>query len=481
MRKQDQLSAYIHSMSKNEKRFFKLQASVQGSDKTFIRLFDEMARAKTYEPELLAKKLNVSKRLLAYSKNYLEKILAQSLLLYNHENPGVWVSNQYRAANLLFKRKQYELALSFVEKGLAKAFYYDMCDIIISCLGLKFNILQALSKVKESFVIREQYNEWIRQWNMELEITNINLGFNRLMTGAVKNGPEFEKIEQREIFTVSEDKLISPSVKIFWHEMKHYFYYYVKHDLKKSIFHNRGKLAVYEKHPQLLGALPHSYFSALLYTGSLNNELGNYKEALKYATKMEYVATHKNKENIPVHLREYNTHTARILQLMALCYDGKFDAAVKKISQLRKDMDKIQSYHQIIIRYYTALAFFNCGRYDEALEACNELNSGEKGLLPEYLFYGKVLLVMIHYNMKNYKVLPHFVTAAASWTKRHQFDNAGSKELLVWLKKISQFPVSGHRQFFIEFGKATKQNVFTDYTRTLALLKWASDNLNEQK
>ncbi len=86
MRKQDQLSALIASLSKSEKRYFKLQASLHSGDKTFTHLFDELAKGSNYEPDKLSKKLKISKPLLGHAKKYLEKVVLSSLRLYEQDN-----------------------------------------------------------------------------------------------------------------------------------------------------------------------------------------------------------------------------------------------------------------------------------------------------------------------------------------------------------------------------------------------------------
>jgi len=52
MKPSNELFDLIKSLSKSEKRFFKLQSSLQSGDKNYVRLFDCIDRMEEYDEEI---------------------------------------------------------------------------------------------------------------------------------------------------------------------------------------------------------------------------------------------------------------------------------------------------------------------------------------------------------------------------------------------------------------------------------------------
>lgn len=81
----DPLYELIRSLSKSEKRYFKLFAGMQGRDKKYLRLFDAIDQLEEYDEELLKQQFDREKfiRQFSVAKNYLRSMIMKSLRLYH--------------------------------------------------------------------------------------------------------------------------------------------------------------------------------------------------------------------------------------------------------------------------------------------------------------------------------------------------------------------------------------------------------------
>ena len=78
----------IKSMTRSEKRYFKLSASPQKGEKNYLRLFDAIDRQKSYDEEAIKRTFQGEAfvKQLHVAKNYLFKLILRSLRAYRAES-----------------------------------------------------------------------------------------------------------------------------------------------------------------------------------------------------------------------------------------------------------------------------------------------------------------------------------------------------------------------------------------------------------
>ncbi len=478
MRKQDQLSTLIGALSKNEKRYFKLQASIHSGDKTFIYLFDEMVKGETYAPEKLSKKLNISKPRLAHEKKYLEKALLNSMRTYEQDNDvKIWLNNQWQAVQVLFNKRQFELALSINEKAMQKAQAYENFIMVIDFLRMKHLLLMFLGRIEEASKAEQQRISSIDQFTEAERMLNLLRSFNTI---AMRNGdPDLllKKIVKREEFKTTPEKLKSNSARVHWHAMKGQYYVYVAQDLKASIYHQQCNLKIFEAQPQLIYTLPQTYLNCLNSLSLGYGLLGNYEESLMWAEKLEF-ETDGHRKDIPANFSSSKNLEARSTQVNIHCHQSRYDATLKKIAEIGDEINNLQLGVFVLTKHCQARALFYTGKYDEALRICLELQNINADMNTYMLFNNRLLFVMIHHALKNYSLLPHIVNSVATWAKRHEVRTPGTDAVLRFFRKLETTQsASSKKAFFIQFEKEIKKNTFEYYVWYLDLSKWVADNL----
>jgi hypothetical protein len=83
----------VHSLSRNEKRYFKLFSGLVKGQKNYLEIFEIMEKQQFYDEEALKKKLAKKPyaKQLTYEKHYLRKMILKALRSYHSSTKAVWV------------------------------------------------------------------------------------------------------------------------------------------------------------------------------------------------------------------------------------------------------------------------------------------------------------------------------------------------------------------------------------------------------
>src|ERR1043166_7381362 len=75
MKRKEELFHLIHSLDKHEKRFFKLFASIEEGDHTYLKIFDLVAKQKEYDEDAVRQQLGTPKNIFAVQKHFLANLI----------------------------------------------------------------------------------------------------------------------------------------------------------------------------------------------------------------------------------------------------------------------------------------------------------------------------------------------------------------------------------------------------------------------
>ena len=123
MKPSTELHDLIKSLSKSEKRYFKLISSLQSGDKNYIRLFDYLEQQEVYDEEAVKKefKKEIFIRHLPSEKNHLYSLILKSLRSF-HADKSAASQLQEQLRNVPIPTKEFCL---FTKWFLFISLYYD--------------------------------------------------------------------------------------------------------------------------------------------------------------------------------------------------------------------------------------------------------------------------------------------------------------------------------------------------------------------
>lgn len=120
----DLLWKLVRSMSAAEKLYFRRNFARPGSNSLYLRIFDALARQKTYDEEALLRKFNPSlhRRNIASQKNYLYRQLCEALIHCDTAEDSMHeIYKQFQLIRLLRKKGMLDEAHTLWKKTVVKA------------------------------------------------------------------------------------------------------------------------------------------------------------------------------------------------------------------------------------------------------------------------------------------------------------------------------------------------------------------------
>ncbi len=111
MKPSNQLFDLIKSLTKSEKRFFKLQSALQSGDKNYVRLFDLIDKMNEYDEENVKKTFKGEKFIkhLPSEKNHLYKLILKALRSYYGETSvSSMLKQEIKNIEILYNKALFE-------------------------------------------------------------------------------------------------------------------------------------------------------------------------------------------------------------------------------------------------------------------------------------------------------------------------------------------------------------------------------------
>lgn len=216
MRLAASLIILVHSLTKSEKRYFKLSSNLQDGDKAYLALFDSIGE-KTTEEELRACFQESQK-----GKNYemavkhLYKALLDCLVrLREKQDDQTRIFNMISKANILFEREMVEEALACLEKAkeIAIEFENDYALLLILRTELKFLSLSDFNGISEKELVGKQVRiteilKYSRNLNQHIQLYDI-LKHRSMYKGYIRSDSQKEQMND---LVLSELHLIANHV-----------------------------------------------------------------------------------------------------------------------------------------------------------------------------------------------------------------------------------------------------------------------------
>jgi hypothetical protein len=274
----DQLFILIKSLSKAEKRAFTLYANrMQGAKSTkFIQLFDVLSKLKTYDEELLLKRLpDIKKQHLSNLKRHLYKQILTSLrLIHIQKNIDIQIREQLDFARILYGKGMYMQALRLLDrtKKIANDHHQDLLHLEI----LDFQKLIEARHITRSRLVKNKMEALLNeaaQRSLVAHSSNLFSNFNiqihgwYIERGHVKS--EEEVMEVKDFFEeniprdyITDQLTFFEKANLFQAYM---WFSYILLDFKSGSIHAQKWVSIFEKDPAMKVKDPGLYMRALYY------------------------------------------------------------------------------------------------------------------------------------------------------------------------------------------------------------------------
>ncbi|WP_103867274.1 hypothetical protein [Aquimarina sp. I32.4] len=462
MKKNEELFYLIKSLSKSEKRYFKLNSQTNDSAE-YLLLFDAIEAQKTYnEAEIKAlfkDKAFVTQ--LTTIKNYLKQRILQSLRNYHAKiSKNAELMDIIRNVEILFHKGQYTICQSELNRAEKKAKHFQKNVLLFHIQDWKRKIHQA--KYPQDF---ESLKTIILKQKNTLDATNEYINLLLANTNPAQ-------------FSLSHKKSVSLQNKTLKTLHKYRKQLLSKHsDKAKQTLENLIK--EWEQNPELLKEYFAMYFS-------VNNNLlaflaykKQYKEAFvrilllkQKAFDIQNVSAALIKEK----LRLYNIELEIHRNLKGLHTTHEIITEIQDFIKQHKSL--IPNNYWLSFRFQFANIYFLKKDYTTGLQWINDiLNNQTKADRKDLITYTYWLNLLIHHESNNGFTLRYLIDAIKKHLKKQKNIDSYEKIILTFLSKTVKSESTEKRKAFANLKKQLEEHPIPENTLGyIDFTEWISRN-----
>ncbi len=415
MKSKDDLFLLIRSLSKSEKRYFKLRSSAQSGEKNYLKLFNALDKQSEYDEAKILKKFKGERfvKSLHVTKKYLHNLILRTLRDF-HEKHDI----EGELAGLLFNARileskglyaQCRKVLNVVHK---KARKYDLKAVLIDVLQLKIKLSIMLTLKKRQAEVEGLYGELdeaVEGYAFEKKLRK-HRDMIFMMTrqrGMLRKAEERVYMEEWAAFLLE-----CGEPDDFWGR-NYYFdglglYWRFVGARKKSKHNWQKALNVWNESDHFKESHQSQYLI------SFNNYLNGLSQVEEYD---QMASSLKELEKLPMINFDNEAEQFWTLQNYWILYalnKPDFEKGKVVIAELSKNSsvysDKVIKSRELIIYFNSSLLYFINGMYDKSLEWNYRVLADPKNELAEGIRRANLMLQLpIHYELGNYEVLESLV------------------------------------------------------------------------
>ncbi len=491
-----ELFQLIKSLTKQEKRYFKLFASrhVIGKENKYVILFDAIDKQSSYDETKIKKKFKGQTfiKQLHVTKNYLYKLILSSLRQYHEGKAEDVFPVLMRNAQLLFQKGLIKQSEKILDKALKTAIGNERFLQVLEVYRLRHHIIHNRNDLQglENYV-NVDFQQEIDILNIYKNYLEFQLLHDKIFIPYWKSGG-IRKAEEKEVYSkLFEDELYqnienakSFNARMFYHNAR-FLYYFQIAEWEKCLEHMQAQVFMFEDLDpvQRKGDREANYISSLINLYIIQKQLHRYQEGLLNLRKLRAIPTSSSALKSRLFTRSYN------LEIDLYISTGQFRKGISNLQSFvneLKDYDKqIQSQHRIGLYYNLAYLNFGAGKYHDALDWINQLLDEPDVKTREDLYsFGRILNLFIHYELGNDQLLEYIVKSTYRFLLKRKRLYKAESIVLKFLKKYPNFTdrqiLKGFREMYIELSSLTKNEFEARAFEYFDFLSWLESKLENR-
>ncbi len=269
MKSKELLYELIHSLSKSEKRYFKVFASVHKESNNYVKLFDAIQTQKEYDEAALIEKFKNEDftKQFSVAKNYLMNLILKSLTAHHSKaKKSVELNSLLSEIEILYWKGLYKLAGKKIKQGKKIAKKYDMVNYLLLINYWERRMEEYLTKGNLDEEKVNEAKDYLKEFNQQLEINFLLKSMENLTKASIKLNKkaveEVEKIFEHPHLKVAENDIENFHAKLDYVFLKGVGNTILRNDAEELHYKKRA-IEILEENPHQLKENPLKYASAI--------------------------------------------------------------------------------------------------------------------------------------------------------------------------------------------------------------------------
>src|ERR1043165_501588 len=376
----DQLFNLVKTLSKGEKRFFKIYASRLNtvSDKKFVTLFNAIEKQNVYdEDRILHKNPSLDPKQFSNLKAHLYYQVLKSVKLCNSSNlENIRITELLDYARILYNKCLYKECVKMIDKAKAMAMENDRAVLLLEILELeKLVIPKTLEhgneeRVNDLIVTTRQVAESISNINIFSSLS-LKLNAYYIQAGSVNDRQDLEKVSRFFYSSLPKynEKNLSFQEKLYLYNSFVGYYFFIR-DFAGGYRYAKKWVRLFEQNPEMKKHKLEMYIRALNSLLSVQNKLNRYTEFMETQKKLISIKRDRTlnlTENInlnlfkAIYVHEINRHFML----------GEFRSGTRIVgaleSELNRFIPKLDKHSVLLLYYKIACLYLGSGNYRTAI------------------------------------------------------------------------------------------------------------------
>ncbi len=475
MKRNDGLYRLIKSLSKSEKRFFKIYSSrhVIGDQNKYIQLFNAIDKQKSYNEEAIIKKFAREKfvKRLPVAKAYLYELILRSMNVY-HAQQTVEAQLRELMGNIQFLQEKGidDHALRLVTKAKKMALEQEKLSFLPELLRLQKLILETrfYSEQKEAILwdLHQEEGDILQQLQNinEYWLLHARLYYQQShkgVTGQQKEVERFADIPNHQLLQ-NEQRALSFTARLLLYKT-YSTYYFITRNFAKCYHYSNELISLLESRPELLQQ------DSLLYVSSVNNLLNmtgilqKTTERTYYIDKLHQMRQQKQyKKNRQLQLKLFQAYYYH--QMIHHIGQHQYKEALPLIEQLTQSLeefnDLLDIMGEVMLCFYSFHICFCAEQYEEAHQWLQRILAYDATDIRQDIYrYAHILNLLASYELKKPELLRQAIRSTYGFLYQLPIQTPFEKLVQQFLK---QLPKVASEKAFIE--------VFTEFRQQLLAL-----------
>jgi hypothetical protein len=450
----DDLFNLIHSLTKSEKRHFKIYVSrITSQDaKKFVLLFDQIESQREFDEDKLLKKCQgIKPAQLPNLKVHLYRQILVSVKLCNTAaSMDVQIRELISYAQLLYTKCLYKQCIRMLDKAKKLAVLHDRDVLHLDILELEKTVLLQTVGSDNATRVRDLVRETKKLTKSIRHIqslSNISLKLNAFYVriGFIRNRADLEKVETFfiQVLPVYDEEKLSLYEKIYLYYCYTQYYYFIQ---------NFGRVQQYAaKWVALLDASEEKirnhlemYLRGLNYLLMAQNKLMDYPAFLKTLRKLISV----KRSRAFVHTEHINLLLFRTIYIHEINRHfmlGEFKAGTRIVGRLEKELNtfipRLDQHYVLIFYYKISCLYFGAGNYRRALFWLNKImNEASPGLRSDIASFARILALISHYELRNFDLLEYQVKSTFRYLSGNGNLGKFQNVILAFIRRVIHHP-----------------------------------------
>ncbi|MEN8186031.1 MAG: hypothetical protein ABFR05_02750 [Bacteroidota bacterium] len=410
MEKKDPLLLLVKSLSKSEKRQFKLYAGRLGvnSQKNFMALFSLLEKMEVIDESVILKKTNIKKQQLSNAKAHLYKQILISLRLNpSHHNIMIQIREQLDFATILYNKGLHKQSLKVLEKAKNMALQNFENN-------LAFEIVELEKAIESQYITRSMssraddlttQSEMLIKRTVRLsKLSNLSLQLYSMMLkkGYVRDDEDYQKVKRYfdDNLPICDIEDLGTKERLFLYKA-YLWYNFMTQDFVSCYRYAQKWVDLFHENPKMKETNPIFYLKGTHY---LLEALFLIQHSKKFKNVLEqFKAEFDNRD---FHINDNTSKLAFLIyyqnKINLFFLEGQFtkglDFIPEVLEELKMYRKKFDEHHIMVFYYKIASLYFGAGDYDSCIFYLEKIiKNKELKMREDLLCFSRILNLVAHY------------------------------------------------------------------------------------